>query len=364
MNLSKQKVLFVSAAFSLTLLSGCSVLPDHGLDYQSSQASSKKLALPEGSEQPIDKLQIPNESRIASYSEPSEFEAPRAPFVYSQMANIVLSEQESTAVFSVPAPVTTTKRLVLNYLNARYGDEKAVEGEIDGVITTTPRSIREVSTLKRFWSKVTRLPLDTVVWKYALSDDLIAGQTRVSVSVRFKKGEEFEGDWQSPFADLDTGEQALAFWRSLGQNLDTSSVILSERENKELRPYSIWSALNGSLALYLGSGIQAAQLKEKIESNPKLFIDNNGQMLSVVPPEQIAKVGDIVPFSSSLLGEDAQVKWFNVRRKDLDDVTWQEREYPFKLVQQPSGVLLEVDSSAAKHPLLVSYRLLTLLSEK
>ncbi|TDO96901.1 hypothetical protein [Marinomonas balearica] len=366
MGLYKRFSLVVSASVCIAALNGCSsIVKDHGLDYQDSQAATKKLEMPQGSHVPNDKLQIPNESKIDSYTATGEFEAPRAPFVYSQMAQIDILEKESVVILDVPAPVTTTKRLIQNYLNALYGEEGIAESQADNVISTLPHTLKATGKLKRIWSKITRLPLEEVIWRYRVMDAPLTGQTQLEVSIRFKKGDEYS-DWQSPVGDDATHEQVIEFWRSLAQNLDTGSVILSKRENKTLEKDAIWSALNGNLAFYLGvENVQLAQIKDRVDRNPLLYSDLRDAQLfiSVVPSDQVARVGDVVPLTSPLPGHAEEVKWFNVRRKDLDDVTWQEREYPVKLIRQASGILLEIDTSAAEYPLLISYRLLSLLSK-
>ncbi|MFT6656751.1 MAG: ribosomal protein S6, partial [Marinomonas primoryensis] len=50
-------------------------------------------------------------------------------------------------------------------------------------------------------------------------------------------------------------------------------------------------------------------------------------------------------------------KLFNVYRRNLDDVSWEEREYPYKITHQKAGDFLVIDVSATDYPEVTSFHL-------
>ena len=107
--MKKYSVNIASGVVALGLLSGCtSLFPDHGLDYQQSEASDIELKLPQGSLPARDKLTIPNEQRIADLEASGKFEAPRAPLLFEPLAYAPLNVDGSNAEVVMRLSVTSS----------------------------------------------------------------------------------------------------------------------------------------------------------------------------------------------------------------------------------------------------------------
>lgn len=58
------------------------------------------------------------------------------------------------------------------------------------------------------------------------------------------------------------------------------------------------------------------------------------------------------------IGGGKQVTLGSIRRRNLNDLTWEQRSYPVTLESRVNGVFVTVDASNTEQPKLVSYRIM------
>lgn len=343
---------FILITTSSVLLSGCSsFLTDHADDYQNEIQHPNELVTPEGSAPLSNALIIPNEDRVADLTEKQPFVAPRAPFLYQSMAKIDMREAPQAISYIFPADIKQAQKIIEDFVISLHSDENMLANKSDNRLTTTPIPLVEQGKWRALWSKITRVyPSKTeFAFDFSRQDN---GHTLVTMQMRQINQDDEAGEWLSPAEDLNTYAIAVKLWGTIGRKLDQSSAYLSDRK-KQPEPSPVWVNSEGMFAAYLGQNVTQQQVEEKIK-DAGLFLMSDANQLAAVAEQDIARIGDVVALEIPV-GNGKTQKLFNVRRRDLDDVSWQERVYAYHVERQATGDFLVIDVSATQHPQLTSY---------
>ncbi|MCV2402728.1 hypothetical protein OFY17_07510 [Marinomonas sp. C2222] len=347
------KALANVAAFSvLTVsLSGCSLFyTDHSSDYQNTKATSNKLELPQGALEQKDIMVIPNEEVIADVTEVTPFTIPRSPFVFYPMAAVSYVETENSVEFSIPANAQQSKRIISDYLSSVHGEGEVIASQTETTLVTTQLSLKKQGKLAAIWSSITRLYPEKTVLSLEFSEG--EQSTKVAIQFRHEKRGEEPTDWMSPASNTEVHSIIARLWGNIGRKVDESSAYLSTLD--KTTDFPIWINHNGEYGIRLGNDVTDDVVESKILSAGLYLMANSESTLSPVPEEKVARVGDVIDFVVPV-GNGETKKLFNVYRRDLDDVEWQEREYTYQVQRQKKGDFLVIDVSAAKYPEIVSF---------
>ncbi|QUX95844.1 hypothetical protein C0J08_10625 [Marinomonas sp. CT5] len=351
MNKSTMKLVGVS---SLTiLLSGCSTFfTDHSVDYQEEKAVSSTLVVPKGSEPSQDVLVIPNEDKIADLEPTKSFTIPRAPFVYYPMVAIDVDEQSDLMVFSVPTSKEHAKRIVTDFLTALHGAGESVASETENEIVSVPFDFHQQGWWASLWSSITRVYPAQTAFLFQFKEQ--GEKTAVSIQFRDEQKDTEPSDWLSPVQNDDAYSVAVRLWGVMGRQLKQSSAYLSNLNEESSFP--IWVDHHGTFAIYLGNNVTTSDVEAKLSAADMYLMPGEDHMLAPVPSEDVARIGDVVDFSIPT-GNGEKQKLFNVRRRNLDDVSWDLREYHYEISHQKVGDFLVIDVSKMDMPEVVSYHL-------
>lgn len=342
----------VTLASTGLLLTGCSsFLTDHADDYQDGVDQNTALIAPEGSAPLEDSLVIPNEGAVADLQEKKEFVAPRAPFLYQSMAKVVMTEKQDAVEYVFPADVRQSKKIIEDFVSSFNDSPTPLVTDTDTRITTTPAPLVEQGRWRSLWSQITRVYPSKTEFSFDLQP-LENASTLVKMQMREVSEEGEIGEWVSPTTDLNTYGMAIRLWGTIGRKLDQNSAYLSESK-KQAEPSPIWINGSGMFAAYLGKKVSAEQIEQKIQQ-AGLYLSSEANQLAVVPEDEIARVGDVIPLEIPV-GKGKTQKLFNVKRRDLDDVSWDKRTYPYKIERQAAGDFLVIDVSATENQQLTSY---------
>lgn len=349
---------------SAVLLSGCSnLVTDHGLDYQTARSSDVELQLPAGRHDVSDKMIIPNEDRITALQATGEFETPRAPKPYESMADVSLAIGQYQATLTIPVGLAQAKRLVTDYFSSFSGEAVVFRSNSDTELVSEPLQFESQSGIGKLWSSITRLK--PTQYRLTVDFEPIGSQTTAAIQL---VAIEPEGEEHAVDLTLDeaSASQMVEVWTHISKELTVETALLSNQGRQPVQKSRIWTNREGKLALYLGQQVDAASVEHYIRNTAGLHITNEDpKELALVPQDQLARVGDIIDFKVPLgvLAENEEVILFKVRRRNLDDVEWTERSYPYQLIRQREGYFLTVDASATDNPALTSYRILSLLAK-
>lgn len=360
---TKQWVMAGSLA-SAVLLSGCSnLVTDHGLDYQSARSSDVELQLPAGRHDVSDKMIIPNEDRVDTLQVTSEFVTPRAPKPYEPMADVSLSIGQFEASLRLPVGQAQAKQLLTDYFSSFSGEEVVFSANGDSQLVSQPLQFERQSGIGKLWSNITRL--QPTQYRLTVNFEPVGLQTSAAIQLVAIQA---DGAEQAVDLTLDeaSASQMVEAWSHISKELTVESALLSNQGRQPLKKSLIWTNREGKLALYLGLHADEPSVEQYIRDTAGLHITSEEpKELSLVPQDQIARVGDIIDFKVPLgaLAEKEEVILFKVRRRNLDDVEWTERSYPYQLIRQREGYFLTVDTSATDNPALTSYRILSLLAK-
>lgn len=358
-----RKYAVTTIAFMTLVISGCSsIVKDHGLDYQTAKAVDKPLDLPDGHEPVEDRLVIPNEDQVLNLDPTGEFEAPRAPFLYQPIADVPLILNGTTARLELPTDMLRAKSLVTSYLATLATEDMldVVQSSGDELIISKPIQLEKQGFWRRTWSSITRLYPPTYQFEFSLSES-------GSGSVITIEGFTQENDAREPI-DLDEDAEPTALvleaWNYMARKVSEDSVLLSNQGKIDLSQSALWVNQKGLYAYYLGKQFDPSEIDSFIRSQPEFYlVEEPHKGLAVVPSDEVARVGDVVEFTVPVKAQSGskQMKLFNVYRRNLDDVEWTKRSYPYEVVKQKEGYFLVVDTSALELPGLMSYRLLSML---
>lgn len=359
-----KKLVMAGSLASVVLLSGCSnLVTDHGLDYQSARSSDVELQLPAGRHDVIDKMIIPNEDRVATLQPTGEFEAPRAPKPYESMTHVPMVIGQYDVTLQIPASLAQSKKLLTDYFSSFSGEAVVFHNNSETELVSEPLQFEGQSGLGKLWTSVTRLK--PTQYRLTLNFEPTRTQTTTKIQLVAINA---EGDEQAVDLTLDEASagQMVDAWSHISKELTVETALLSNQGREPVRESRIWTNRENKLALFLGNFADQASVDNFIRNTAGLHITNEEpKELALVPQDQLARVGDIIDFKVPLgaLAEKEEVILFKVRRRNLDDVEWTERSYPYQLIRQREGYFLTVDASATDNPTLTSYRILSLLAK-
>ncbi|MEP2618797.1 MAG: hypothetical protein ABJH25_12265, partial [Marinomonas sp.] len=152
----------------------------------------------------------------------------------------------------------------------------------------------------------------------------------------------------------DTYTIAVRLWGTIGRQLNQSSAYLSNRGDAS--DFPVWVNHRGIFAVRLNKNLSAAELEAQLQTAGFYIMPDAESKIAPVKPEEVARIGDIVDFSIPT-GDGEKQKLFNVYRRDLDDVTWDKREYSYEITHQKSGDFLVIDVSSMDFPEVTSFHL-------
>ncbi|UTW01389.1 hypothetical protein KDW99_09735 [Marinomonas rhizomae] len=341
-------------ASSLTLLlSGCSTFfTDHSDDYQQEKPVTSSLEVPSGSAPLSNALVIPNEKAIANLEGTTPYTTPRAPFVYYPMVAINVEEQDDAVELNVPASMTQSKRIVTDFLTALHGDGVSIASQTDDRIISVPFDFHPQGWWASLWSNITRLHPAQPAFSFRFKE--MEGKTLVTVQFRDEQQDVEPGDWMSPVQNDDAYAVAVRLWGAMGRQLNQSSAYLSNRGDATSFP--IWVDHHGLFAIHLGENVSQAEIEAKLSAAGIYLMPGEKQLLAPVPPEDVARVGDVIDLNLPLVSKE-QTKSLKTIRRDLDDVSWEERQYPYKITRQKAGEFLVIDVSGMDSPEVTSFHL-------
>lgn len=335
------------------LLAGCSTFfTDHSNDYQLEKPVTSKLEVPAGSTPTKDVLVIPNEKVIADLDGKAAYTTPRAPFIFYPMVAINFEEKDDSVTLAVPANVTQSKRVVTDFLTALYGEGESIASQTEDQIISVPFDFHPQGWLASLWSNITRLhPAKT---SFLFSFKEAENKTLVTVQFRDEIQDVEPSDWMSPVQNDDAYKVAVRLWGTMGRQLNQASAYLSNLG--ETTSFPIWVDHQGIFAVYLGKNASKTDLETKLNSAGIYLIPGDKQLLAPVPPEDVARIGDVIDLTLPLMGS-VKAESLKTKRRNLDDVSWEEREYPYTISHQKAGDFLVIDVSALDSPEVVSFHL-------
>ncbi len=340
------------SALSLAM-SGCSWLyTDNSSDYQDAKAVEAQLKTPEGSKPSRDVMVIPNESAIADLEVSKPFVTPRAPFIFYPMVPIQITEQESHIEFLVPANKKQTQRIVTDFLAALYGAGQSIATQTESNIVSVPFDLHPQGWWASLWSDITRVHPALPAFSFQFAEQ--EGKTIVSIQYREEQDGVDPTDWTSPIENEGAYSIAVRLWGTIGRQLNQSTAFLSNQDNTSTFP--IWINHQGLYSIRLGDDISSSALEKRLNAAGIYLIPDTENLLAPVLPENVARIGDIIDFTIPTGNGETQ-KLFNVRRRNLNDVSWDEREYSYKITSQKAGNFLVIDVSERDYPEVISFHL-------
>ncbi|MBJ7538139.1 hypothetical protein [Marinomonas transparens] len=351
--MNKLALQFTSASVFAFTLSGCSLFfTDHADDYQKAQAETTIIQAPQGSMPIEDSLVIPNEDVIDNLKEQKAFEVPRAPFVFYPMVHVPVTEQNNGLEFMVPANQKLAKRVVVDFLTGLHGAGTPIASQTETQITSVPFDFHPQGWWASLWSSITRVYPAETAFSFTFTE---AGEaTNILIQFRDEQAGEEPSDWLSPVESDDAYSVVARLWGSMGRQLNQASAYLSNRGEKSSFP--VWINNHGVFAIHLGDRLSKSDFEAKLNGAGIYLMPNTENLLAPVPPEDVARVGDVIDFNIPT-GNGQKTKLFNVRRRNLDDVSWEEREYSYKIVRQEAGDFLVIDVSSVDFPEAISFHL-------
>jgi hypothetical protein len=351
--MNKFTLQLMSASSLAILLSGCSLfLTDHSDDYQDGTPTAATLVVPEGSAQSKDVLVIPNEDKIANLEPSKPFTTPRAPFVFYPMVDVGVIEQDDSLEFFVPANIEQSKRIVADFLTALHGAGDPISSQTQDQLISIPFDFHPQGWWASLWSDITRLHPAQTAFSFRFSES--GEKTLVSVQFRNEQQDVEPSDWMSPVNDNDAYSVAVRLWGAIGRQLNQSSAYLSNRDDASSFP--VWVDHQGLYAIHLGSNVSQSDIEAKLKAADIYLIPGTEDKLAPVRPEDVARVGDVIDFSVPL-SSGKKLESIKTIRRDLDDVSWEEREYTYKITHQKAGDFLVIDVSSMAFPEVVSFHL-------
>lgn len=353
MKMNKVTLQLMAAGSIAFTLSGCSMFfTDSSNDYQKESAVVSTLEAPAGSVPSKDVLTIPNENVIADLDEAKPFVNPRAPFIFYPMVKVDVEEASDSVELVMSANTILAKRIVTDFLTAIHGAGSAITEQTDTRITTVPFDFHPQGYWAALWSDITRVHPAKTAFQFDFSEH--DGKTVVAVQYREEVKNLEPGDWMSPTNNQEAYAVVARLWGTIGRQLNQSSAYLSNRDDST--PFPIWVDHQGHFSLFLGKDVPSADVESHLNAAGFYFMPNAEQMIAPVPNESVERVGDVISFDVPN-GTGGSTKLFNVRRRNLDDVSWDKREYSYKITHQKAGDFLVIDVSSMEFPELTSFLL-------
>ncbi|WOD07182.1 hypothetical protein [Marinomonas sp. GJ51-6] len=264
-----------------------------------------------------------------------------------------MTETDQSIELVVPASKAQTKRIVSDFLAALYGAGQSIRSQTEDEIVSVPFDFDPQGWWASLWSKITRVYPDQSVFSFKFSE--AEGKTLVTMQLRHEQEGDVEpSDWMTPKVSDDTYTIAVRLWGTIGRQLNQSSAYLSNRGDTS--DFPVWVNHRGIYAVRLNKNLSAAELEAQLQTAGFYIMPDAESKIAPVKPEEVARIGDIVDFSIPT-GDGEKQKLFNVYRRDLDDVTWDKREYSYEITHQKSGDFLVIDVSSMDFPEVTSFHL-------
>lgn len=346
----------LSAALCL-VLAGCgssSFINDHREDYKMVKANEQVLKYPDGSLQPVDKLYIPNENRVANLDDLSMPQIPSPPALYHALRPINISSMEDHYQLVVPANQSITENMLTNFLTGLYGDGNPVRSNVDGSIETQRFTISSESKLASLWRSITRLPSDGIAFKFALSGNPVS--TKVDIRYRKESSDGVSSEWKNPSESQFAETVVVRLWSVLGKQLSDNTAFLSSQFATNTTP--LWVDHKGQFVLRLNDSTQTV---ESLFSSAGLYLLSvNPNQVSLKPEDELPKIGDIVDLRIPFVDQDESTpSLIKGRRRNLDNIDWDEKIYTFRVDTNTLGKFLIIDFSDVDYPELRSYQVMS-----
>ncbi|MCZ2720215.1 hypothetical protein O1D97_00800 [Marinomonas sp. 15G1-11] len=337
------------------LITGCSTLTDHREDYKTVKTNSDTLQYPEGIKAPIDRLYIPNEGRIAHLDDIKVPQIPAPPTIYHALTPVHISSTGDHFQLIVPASVKVTENLLTNFLTGMYGDGDPIRSNIEGSIETQVFTSSSESRLASIWRAITRLPSKGIALQYKLAEQL--GGTKIEIRYRNESSDGVVSEWASPEKSQFAETSVVRLWGVLGKQLSDNAVFLSSQSSVNTTP--LWVDHRGHFVLRLNDNND--QSIDSILSMGGLYLLSTApNTLSLKPEAELPKIGDIVDFKIPFITQDeSKPSSIKSRRRNLDDVEWDEKIYNFKIDANTLGKFLVIDFSDVDYPELRSYQVMS-----
>ena len=158
----------------------------------------------------------------------------------------------------------------------------------------------------------------------------------------------------SPIKNDNAYSISVRLWGTIGRQLNQSTAYLSNQGTSPNFP--IWVNYQGLYSVRLGSNVSLATIEAKLNAAGIYLIPGADHLLAPVLPENVARIGDVIDFTIPTGNGETQ-KLFNVRRRNLNDVSWEEREYSYMITRQKAGDFLVIDVSERDYPEVISFHL-------
>lgn len=341
---------------------GCSVVPDHANDYQTSQEDTRFEQEQNRQSEINDKLTIPNSNAVPALTEKSDFETPTPPLVFHPIVLMQQSSDSSQFTLHSPVSIAVTRNAVKNFLASLYGEGNPVREEDSNRMESAPLDFKKRGTLARWWSNITRLYPEQAVFEFRFSEEN-GGGTRLDLRFRKEKQGEEPGPWLAPEQSEYAQSVAVRLWGTLGRQFYEASAYLSEQDRS--KKVAVWVDHQGRFVVNAKS-LGNSDVEGLLMSSNLYFTSKSPLKVAFVPEDEVAKVGDLIDLvvpEGTFATQD--ITLFKVRRRHLDDVAWDEREYPLQILSKKSGLFLVMDTSASEYPELTSFRFMSrLLADK
>ncbi|WP_191600168.1 hypothetical protein [Marinomonas algicola] len=338
-------------------LAGCgssSVIKDHRDDYKTVKANAQVLKYPEGSKPPVDKLYIPNEQRVGNLNDLSQPQIPSPPSLYHALTPIHIASLEGRYQLLVPAAQSVTENILTNFLTGLYGDGNPIRSNLDGIIETQRFTTSNEGKLASLWRSITRLPSDGIVFQFDLSFDPIG--TKIDVRYRKESSDGVSSEWKSPSESQFAETSVVRLWGVLGKQLNDTTAFLSSQFKTNTTP--LWVDHKGQFVLRLNDKTQ--NVETLISSAGLYLLSTSSNKLSLKPEEELPKIGDIVDLKIPFVDQDeSKPSLIKGRRRNLDNIDWDEEIYTFRVDTNTLGKFLIIDFSDVDYPELRSYQVMS-----
>lgn len=343
----------------MAVLQACSIV-DHGQDYQTSRSNKQKLIVSDGQLESRDKFVIPYEDKIPSYDTTKEFVSPSVPEQFIPFANFEIVWEEGQMWINTDAKTSNIKPVITQFFTTLNSDEKPLKTDNDSRLETVAIPFVKQGWLASLWSSITRLYPEKAVYEVTFVENLEG--TRVGLRYQTQqKGQEGvlkTSEWLSPAKDERVHAIALDLWTELSTQLLNASNTESLSSRDSSQPNTLWLDKKGNYAIRLEVGSTEQDFMTLVEASELYVASKKPLQVSFIPVDQIPKVGDLKKLKIPAFGGGKELVLGNVKRRNLDDLEWNQRAYNIELVRRTNGVFVTVDTNITEEPNLVSYKIM------
>lgn len=356
----------LAAVVSVTaLVTGCSLIDDKADAYQQSQTNDAQLIVPEGSVTARDRFVIPNEDKISITSVAPDLSIPTKaiPDSFSPLADLAVTWEDDILWIDTPLESETLGAVIKNFLVSIYGEGDPIAVNTDAEIISAPVGDQDIGSLLKLYYNITRLYPDRTEYRFELAKT--ENGTRVGLQHRVISKDQSNdveyGDWLSPESSDKDYELGLQFISAVSrESLAQDDKLAASSESKT----NIWVTSEGGYVLKLDASLAESDVATFIDQSDLYLISRDPLELAFVTEGEVAKIGELRRINLPTKTKDGEELFlFNMKRRNLDNVVWQERVYPVDLIQRAEGLFLEADTSATEQPNVVAYRIMSALKK-